>query len=333
MEKHADLESSAVAAPTELKIKHLVLSGGGMNGYIAFGILKESNLLGFWDIKEIESVHATSIGAINGLILLLNFEWEVIEKYLTNMPLDALFDLNFLKVANSYKNCGICGNETVINIFTPLFKTKNIDLNITMLEFYNLNKIDFHIYATEYNNFKHVDISHKTHPEWKLLDAIYCSSCLPILYKPFKSPIDGKLYIDGAFFCNYPLYHCFQNNKHEKEKIFGINLKYIFFNENNTLFDYLFYILDNVIDKNQLSNEIDTSEINEISLENINTDEVDNDPFTGIYLAIIRNEKRIKMIEKGKNVWNEWWSKKNQSPCGGGSGGGVGVDPTFTSSG
>ena len=290
-----------------MTIEHLVLSGGGINGYITFGILKESNLAGFWKLENIKSIYATSIGAIDGLIILLNFEWDIIENYLINIPLNSLFNLNFLSIVNSYNSCGLCGNETVINLFTPLFKTKNIDLNITMLEFYNLNQIDFHIYATEYNSFKHVDISHKTHPEWKLLDAIYCSSSLPMLYKPFKSPIDNKIYLDGAFFCNYPISFCYEKYKDEKEKIFGVNLKYIFFNENNKLSDYLFYILDNVIDKNQKSNEIDTTGINEITLNNnIKSEEIENDPFTGIYLAIVKNEKRIQMINKGKELWNQF---------------------------
>ena len=289
-------------------IEHLVLSGGGINGYIAFGILKESNLAGFWKLENIKSIYATSIGAIDGLIILLNFEWEVIEKYLVNMPLDSLFNLNFLKVLNSFNNCGLCGNETIINLFNPLFKTKNIDLNITMLEFYHLNKVDFHIYATEYNNFKPVDFSYQTHPDWKLLDVIYCSSCLPILYKPFKSPIDNKIYMDGAFFCNYPISFCYEKYKNEKEKIFGVNLKYIVFNENNNVLDYLFNIWDNVINKNQKSNEIDTTElgINEITLDNnIKLGEIENDPFSGIYLAMVRNEKRTNMINKGKEIWNQ----------------------------
>ena len=52
-------------------------------------------------------------------------------------------------------------------------------------EFYEINKIDLHIFSTELNKFETVDFSHKTHPDWRIIDVIYCSSALPIVFSPY----------------------------------------------------------------------------------------------------------------------------------------------------
>ena len=36
-------------------IKHIVISGGGVSGFTAYGILRESHKAGLWDLKNIKS--------------------------------------------------------------------------------------------------------------------------------------------------------------------------------------------------------------------------------------------------------------------------------------
>ena len=38
----------------EKKIKHIVFSGGGAIGISGYSVLKESNIAGFWDLKNID---------------------------------------------------------------------------------------------------------------------------------------------------------------------------------------------------------------------------------------------------------------------------------------
>jgi predicted acylesterase/phospholipase RssA len=45
-------------------IKHIVISGGGIFGLTVYGALRELNKQGFWNLSNIQSCHATSIGTI-----------------------------------------------------------------------------------------------------------------------------------------------------------------------------------------------------------------------------------------------------------------------------
>ena len=71
-----------------------------------------------------------------------------------------------------------------------------------------------------HKKFEKIDFSWKTHPDWKLLDVVYCSSCLPILFSPFLTE-EGDCYIDGGILNNYPVIHC-QNAIEDHDTIFGI---------------------------------------------------------------------------------------------------------------
>lgn len=49
-----------------MTIQHLVIGGGGPFGFTAFGVLKHLHDVGFWNIKNIKTIYATSIGALVG---------------------------------------------------------------------------------------------------------------------------------------------------------------------------------------------------------------------------------------------------------------------------
>ena len=60
----------------EKSIKHLVVSGGGTYGLSAYGALRELSKRGFWDISNIKSCHATSIGTLILVMILCKYEWD-----------------------------------------------------------------------------------------------------------------------------------------------------------------------------------------------------------------------------------------------------------------
>jgi predicted acylesterase/phospholipase RssA len=73
--------------------------------------------------------------------------------------------------------------------------------------------------TTDMDIFENVDISHTTHPEWKLLDAIAASSCLPVFFEPFK--YKTKTYLDGGIYLNNPIQKCIRDGKQNSE-ILGV---------------------------------------------------------------------------------------------------------------
>ena len=73
-----------------MTIKHLVLSGGGPSGIATCGFihcLLESNYI---DINEIQTIHATSAGTVNAVLLCLHklsVDYDSIKNYIFKRPL------------------------------------------------------------------------------------------------------------------------------------------------------------------------------------------------------------------------------------------------------
>jgi predicted acylesterase/phospholipase RssA len=168
-------------------------------------------------------------------------------------------------------------------------EAKNLSVNLSLLEFYNYNKIDFHFICTELNRFSIEDISHKTHPDMKLVDAIYSSCSVPVFFAPHfhKNLTDSessvKVFLDGGVFSNYPLNRCTMCD-YDPDEIFGVykaSTTNNTSNNNNTdpdrmsLLDYIFRIIKKLL--SHIEEPIPTDKCNhqlpvdfEISVININ---------------------------------------------------------------
>ena len=106
---------------------------------------------------------------------------------------------NFFEI---YYKKGLFQFSMVEEIVIPLMTAKDLSKDITLKEFYENTKIDFHCFTVEINSFEKVDLSHKTHPDLSLIKALEMTSAVPILFSPV---IDGdKCYIDGGLLDNYP---------------------------------------------------------------------------------------------------------------------------------
>jgi len=233
------------------KIKHLVISGGGQTGLTFYGILRESNKYGLWSIENIRSIYATSIGSFIGVILCLKYDWDTLDNYFIKRPWDKVFKFDLYSIINAFEKKGIFDIKLFEEMFSPLFLGMDIPISITMKEFYELNNIDLHIYATELNNFELIDISHTTHPDWRVIDAVYASSTLPIVFSPF---IHGEhCYIDGGVLLDYPIQKCL-NSGAISDEILGIFKENpvddsTIVNEKSNFFDYLIIIFKNIMTK------------------------------------------------------------------------------------
>jgi len=261
-----------------MTIKHIVISGGGVSIFQSLGIIQRLEEKEFLDLSIIESIYGTSAGAIFGVLLCLKFDWETINDYLIKRPWHELFKVKVENIFESYKNKGIFNNKIVEKCFKPLFDAKDIPLNINMVDFYNLTKIELHMYTLEINEYKIHDISYLTHPELKLLDAVHMSCALPIILTPIC--IEDKCYMDGGVITNYPLNYCIESGKNPDE-ILGlknnvcINKKDI--TCESTILDFLLNFLHKSIlclnttnSQTIIKNEV-VCDINATTIENLNS--------------------------------------------------------------
>ena len=206
-----------------MPIKHLVISGGGPLGFRYLGALQKLQDERFWCLDDIETIYGTSIGAIIGTFICLKYDWETLNKYIIERPWHDAFKVNAKQLLDSYYNKGLFDKKLAEIIFKPLLEAKDLTLNITLKEFYDFSHIDLHIFTFELNKFQTIELSHTTHPDLGLLQALTMSSSLPGIFMP--TIVDNCCYIDGGILCTYPLNQCLRDHTN-KDEILGIKSSY-----------------------------------------------------------------------------------------------------------
>ena len=216
-----------------MTIKHLVLCGGGPIGFTIYGCLKKLHDEKFWKLKDIESIYGCSIGVFIGIIIALDIDSEIIEKYFINRHWKKNFDFNNMNFFEILNKKGILDVKLWYDIFRPLFLIKSIDLNITLIEFYKLTNIEINISTTHMNLLNNHIINYKNNPDLKLMTALYMSSSIPILFKPYFE--NNNCYMDGGIVNNIPFYNCLMDKKCNTSEILTFVNSYI--DSNDIKFD------------------------------------------------------------------------------------------------
>jgi predicted acylesterase/phospholipase RssA len=282
-------------------IEHLVISGGGHHGLTMYGILRESSKSGFWDINNIKTIYCTSVGAIVAVFIAFRYSWDDLDDYLLKRPWQHVFKVDINSLIDAYDKNGIFDKKISKELLASLLMGKGFEINTTLLEFYEKTNIEIHFAITELNNFELIDVSYKTHPEWTVIDAVYCSCCLPILFSPVL--IGDKCYVDGGILMNYPLKLCVENIGEENmDSIFGIDLKTTAsvssITSESSMHDYLFILLNKIFSK--ASNSKKYTIKNEIVIQAIPSRSVFD-----IINSFSSYEQRNLLIANGVELWEK----------------------------
>ena len=279
-----------------MTIKHIIISGGGPPGIIAYGVYKELEKKGFWNIKNIKTVYGTSMGAVLSVMLVLNYKWEWLDDYLMKRPWNKIVDFEAKTIFNIQNEWGVFDDTGVYKLLLPLVKGKNLSENLTMLELYEYSNIELHIFTTDINTMQKIDISHKTHPDLPVYKAIYMSLSIPGLFKPMCE--DNKCYIDGGFLNHYPIHDCINRDDVKPEEILGINICSLTeteITEKSSLTDIYFALMMKLIIISNITEDKSSYEKNTISCTPQNA--------TGVmdWLYVLQDEsKRRQIIKQGE---------------------------------
>jgi len=294
-------------------IKHIVISGGAESGFMAFGILYQALEAGFINMDDIQSMYMCSAGSILGCILALKIDHKIIHDYIIKRPWEVVCKQNKYSILDIYDSKGLIHIGFFENMFLPLLKSVDLSLDVTMDELYEYNHIDIHIFTTEINTFRIIDISHTTHPKWRLIDAIYASSSIPIIFSPIIK--DNDCYMDGGIVLNYPIAECY-NKVENPSEIFGISLgnndatfgKNIITSQSN-IFDLVTIVISKIIKHNKLflNTKIESIPYQIHCITNTTMDSFMN--------ALYNQSYRRTLIYDGMNQMRDelrkWFSKDN----------------------
>lgn len=207
-------------------IKHLVLSGGGPSGFVTYGAIKQLHKNKKWNLENIKSIYGCSAGAIVGIIISLGYDWNLLDDYLIKRPWHKLVDIGLAEIVEFFNKKGVLHKDFFKDILDPLFTAKDISIDVTLKQLYDLTNIELHFFSTVIDNgiFKKIDISHKTHGSLKAVEAVGMSAAIPILVEPVY--YNNKYYIDGGFLNNYPLNDCLMNQNCKSNEILAFKNKY-----------------------------------------------------------------------------------------------------------
>jgi predicted acylesterase/phospholipase RssA len=289
-----------------MTIKHLVIPGGGPVGIKALGALQHLEQNGYWNINDIKTIYATSAGAIITVLLCLKFDWETINDYIIKRPWNEAYQLTVNQIFEAYSKKGLFDKNIAEIFYKPFFNAKDISMEVTMREFFELCNIEIHLFSLDINNFKLEDISYLTHPELPLLKAIQMSSAIPILISPVF--IDDKCYVDGGVACNYPINQCIAHAENIDE-IFGIKNNYIKKEKNivkneSTILEYIMNFINRLVNNVALRVE-QTAVPNELIYD------ADSMNWSNIQLALSSKEERQRLLDGGIECGKEYLLTKN----------------------
>lgn len=293
-------------------IKHIVIPGGGPTGIQAIGALQHLEQNGFWNISNIETIYSTSAGAIISVLLCLKFDWETINDYIVKRPWDEVFKLGINQIFEAYSKKGLYDKNIAEIFYKPFFNAKDISMEITMKEFYEITNIEIHFFTLDINHFKLEDLSYLTHPDLPLLIAVQMSSAIPVLISPVC--INDKCYVDGGVVCNYPLNHCIlrANNNHE---ILSLKNGYVKkdnndVNNESTILEYIINFISKLVNYVSLRfNSYEETEENIISNELICETNFMN--WSNIKLTLSSKDERQKLIDSGIDAAKQFLLEKN----------------------
>ena len=113
-----------------IKIKHLVFSGGGPAGLITYGAVKHLAKTGVWALHNIQSMYGCSIGAYIGICISLGYEWEWLDDYIIKRPWNKVISITAQTFLDAYDQKGLLGEKFLLESLKPLLEAK--DLNVRL---------------------------------------------------------------------------------------------------------------------------------------------------------------------------------------------------------
>jgi NTE family protein len=204
-----------------MTIKYIVMSGAAYNGIDLVGILTELYEKKYFKRADIKSVYGSSAGAIVLAIWMLDIDKDVLFDFIIRKPWNKIYTFNAGMLLELFANKGILDEKLIYEIMTPLLKSKDLSPEITLSEFFAHTKIKLTLYTTHFNDWKGVSINSTSHPDLKLIDALYMSSAMPVIFKPII--MNNELYIDGAVTKHFPIKSAIDEGC-KKDEILGIKV-------------------------------------------------------------------------------------------------------------
>ena len=169
--------------------------GGGSRCIVFVQALVELEATGC--LTDVREYWGTSAGALLALILAINPSPRMIQPIVEETKFHRFRDMDPRNLLSFQSTWGLDDGTSLV---TELARVAELiaSPNITMKDLPSL-----HIVVADVTARETLVLSGKTHPNLRAVDAVRASMSIPFLYKPFKDPVTGHHWIDGALRANF----------------------------------------------------------------------------------------------------------------------------------
>lgn len=236
MESPSAATDASHTPPSPPPIRRLVLAGGGPLGLRFLGALKRHHDLGNWRWQDIRSIYGTSVGALLGVLLCLCCpDLEMLVQYVVERPWHEAVHVGVRQLLDAYHKKGLFDSELIATILRSPMEARGLSPDTaTLHDLFVVSGgdgesegvgVDLHLFTFELNSFCTVELSHTTHPDMLVVQAVAMSAALPGLFMPVFW--EGGCYLDGGVLCNFPSTACLRDHGDEPDAaVLGIQSAY-----------------------------------------------------------------------------------------------------------
>lgn len=300
-------------------IKHLVLSGGASHGLMEIGALSYLSSRRFYERKNIQTIHATSVGSIVGSLIALDIPWEHVRNYVVDRPWDKVFALDIPKLITAGNLHALYSKDCFSQILSPLLKSCDLSPDISLKDLYSYTNIHLNFYSVRLPSMELARLSHETEPHMRFVDAVQATCAIPLIFPPLI--YNGHFYIDGGIYNNYPLRDCIREVRvgtHESplDEILGITFEpedilstesetyqKLLNPETHNIPDFLYLLLRSMLSANRKQTKSPQEIPHEVLLPN---DRITLDSLTEF---VYTKKARADFLDLGERIAKEHWDR------------------------
>ena len=194
------------------KCKYISCCGAGLKGNCYIGIIeafemffKSKRKISWqeWTRTNIKGTCGSSAGALMALCINLGLTSKTMKKIMHPIFMDARNLIPNPDIGVLISNYGLDKGAVIRNMITDALGARGLNNDITFECMYDLTRIDFCCTGTNLNSGTTVYFHKSTHPSMKVIDAIFISASVPLLFAPME--YDNEIYVDGALTANLPI--------------------------------------------------------------------------------------------------------------------------------
>ena len=189
--------------------KNLVFEGGGVKGLAYVGAMEVLENMGI--LQNIERVGGTSAGAINAVLLSLNYANAETKKILFELDFKKFMDDTWFVFRDIKRLCCKYGwhkGEFFRNWIGDIIEMKTGNSESTFAELHSQKNQkgfkDLYVVGTNLSTHFCEVFSNEHTPNMKIADAVRISMSIPIFFISKRS-VRGDVYVDGGVLANYPI--------------------------------------------------------------------------------------------------------------------------------